>query len=381
VVFDVLLTYGALLALVLLSKPGAWLAAVLAAVLALSPQLAVYPAIVWKDVLFAGAACAGFAALAWAAATWARPVLRYVLLALSVILLTLAALARQNGAVVLPFAALALAWIAAGSRGTGGPRRGVAHGLAFLAAGTTLTLAATAALDARLEAPDAVGEAWRSLQVYDLVAATVRDPHFDLDVLDARAPRLARLVRADGVAAYSPVRIDSIKPVVDGMEALGDVSPVIADQWRSLILRRPLLYLRVRASAFRWVFLTPRPNDCVLIETGVDGPPEEMAASGLKERDTPRDDALDAYALGFSGTPVFSHATFGAAGLVLLALLLRRRRPADIAVAAMLVSAFAFVASFAVISVACDYRYLYFLDLSVIAAGLYAASAKGMTLV
>jgi hypothetical protein len=54
--------------------------------------------------------------------------------------------------------------------------------------------------------------------------------------------------------------------------------------------------------------------------------------------------------------------------------LLRRRRSPDLAVAAMLGSAFAFAASFAVISIACDYRYLYDLDLAVIAASFYLAA-------
>jgi len=55
--------------------------------------------------------------------------------------------------------------------------------------------------------------------------------------------------------------------------------------------------------------------------------------------------------------------------------LLVRRRAADIAVAAMLGAAFAFTASFALISLACDYRYLYVLDLSAMAALLYAAGS------
>ncbi len=86
------------------------------------------------------------------------------------------------------------------------------------------------------------------------------------------------------------------------------------------------------------------------------------------------DDALETYALGFAGTPVYSHAAYGALGLVLLVILLRRRRAPDIAVAAMLAAALAFAMSFAVISIACDYRYLYDLDLAVIAAALYAAA-------
>ena len=46
----------------------------------------------------------------------------------------------------------------------------------------------------------------------------------------------------------------------------------------------------------------------------------------------------------------------------------------------MLASAFAFAASFAVISIACDYRYLYDLDLAVIAAALYATAGLGVPL-
>jgi len=44
-----------------------------------------------------------------------------------------------------------------------------------------------------------------------------------------------------------------------------------------------------------------------------------------------------------------------------------------LAIAAMLASALAFAASFLVISIACDYRYLYFLDLAAMAGALYVA--------
>ena len=125
------------------------------------------------------------------------------------------------------------------------------------------------------------------------------------------------------------------------------------------------------------MLLTPKPSECVMAEIGVDGDPDDLVAAGLKERETPRDQAMGDYAEAFSGTPVFSHALYGAVAFVCLIVLLRRRRDADIAVAAMLVGALAFAASFAVISIACDYRYLYFLDLSAIAAALYlAASAR-----
>ncbi len=44
------------------------------------------------------------------------------------------------------------------------------------------------------------------------------------------------------------------------------------------------------------------------------------------------------------------------------------------AVAGLLVSALAFVATFFIISVACDYRYLYFLDVAAMGAAVYVAA-------
>ena len=374
VVLQTTLVFGALAAFVALGR-GSWLAVALAAVFAAFPQLILYPAIVWKDVLFAGAACAGFACLAWAGATWDRPAWRWALLGAAAALLALATLARQNGAVVLPFAAAAVWWIAARREDA---RRALVPGAAFPVAAAVLVLAASAALDTRVTGSDGVAEQWEHLQTYDLVGVAARDPAFRLGVLAARAPKLEALLRDDGVPVYSPSRIDTLSDPIfnetDGHPAL--VQPVAA-QWRALIVDHPLLYLRQRAAAFRWVLLTPKPSECVMAETGVDGDPDDLVAAGLKERETPRDRAMGDYAEGFSGTPVFSHALYGAVALVCLIVLLRRRRDADIAVAAMLGGALAFAASFAVISIACDYRYLYFLDLAAIAAALYlAASAR-----
>jgi hypothetical protein len=373
VVFDTLLVYGALLSLVMLAPRVSWLVAPLAAVCVCLPQLALYPAIVWKDVLFAGSASGGFAGLAWAAAVWPRVRIRFACLAAGAVLLTLAALARQNGAVVLPFAALALGLIAA--RSGAGWRPALAYAAGFLTVVLALFTFGSAALATRLETQDATDQAWTSLQTYDLTGAVVRDPRLELATLRSRAPQVEALIRTQGVRAYSPIRVDSIEPVLDQFDA--SAAAPIAAQWRALILDHPWLYLRVRGTALRWVFLTPDPSQCVLYVTGVDGPAEEMATAGLTPRDTAMDRAMAGYAAAFAPTPAFSHAAYAVVGLGLLVILLRRRRAADIAVAAMLGAAFAFAASFAVISVACDYRYLYALDLTVIAAALYVAASAG----
>ena len=91
----------------------------------------------------------------------------------------------------------------------------------------------------------------------------------------------------------------------------------------------------------------------------------------MRPRYDRRDAMLNAYGKAFVGTPAFSHATFAVLGAIVFVLMLRRRRPADLAVASMIAAAFAFAATFFVISIACDYRYLYVLDLSALAAALY----------
>ncbi|HWF78445.1 MAG TPA: hypothetical protein VN694_14865, partial [Caulobacteraceae bacterium] len=221
------LVFGSLLAFALIGR-GAWLAALLAIIVAAFPQLAVYPAIVWKDVLFAGAACAGFAALAWAGAVWARAGRRWALLAAAAALLALATLARQNGAVVLPFAAVAVAWIAA--RNSAG--RPLARGAGFFAATVVLVLVSSAVLSARVTGDAGVGEQWEHLQTYDIVGAMARDPHVRLGVLRTRAPKLEALLRDDGAPVYSPSRIDTLAdPIFTETDGRPALAAPVADQW------------------------------------------------------------------------------------------------------------------------------------------------------
>jgi hypothetical protein len=379
VVFDTALIFGSLSAFVVLGR-GGWGAALVAALFVITPQLLIYPAIVWKDVLFAGAATGGFACLAWMAAAWARPTARYALLAKGLVLLSLATLARQNGAVVLPFAAAAVGWIAA--RAEPGPalRRGLVHGVGVLGAGGLIVLAASAALATRGDGAPAGRAHWEDLQTYDLAGALSRYPRPDLDlgVLHAQAPDIEALLKGPGVDAYTPSRIDPLAKVLDAAHRRDANAGLIAAEWKDLIVRRPLLYLRMRASVFKWVLLTPDADECLMVSTGVDGAPEDLRAAGIVARETRRDDALADYAAAFIGTPVLSHLAYALVGLAALIVLLRRRKGPDIAVAAMLGAAFTFTASFAVLSVACDYRYLYDLDIAVMAAALYLAATSAI---
>jgi hypothetical protein len=334
----------------------------------LTPQWLLYQGMVWKDVLFADAALAGFAALAHAVrgkALWYLP---------SIALLALAMMTRQNGLVIVPVAAAVLGLVL-WRRVT--PRRAVGGALLFalLVIGTSLTAQALLALrgDHGADAADEI----RVAQSYDLAGMMKRDPSLRLTRMEAQAPSLALALRLRGVALYTPTWID---PLMNDESLHGAISAappgLVFAQWRDAILARPRLYLATRWAAFSWVVGTPDLEACHALYTGVDGPPQLMAQLGLKPVWRTQDRWHNRYGLMTVGTPLFSHLAFGALALVALAVLLWRRRDADLVAAGLVAAALAFAASFFVVSIACDYRYLYFLDLAAMAGALAAAARK-----
>lgn len=375
VVFDTLLLYGALAALVLAPPRTSWFAAPLLAIWAAIPDGLIYPGIVWKDVLFAATASAGFVGLAMAALAWSRRRLRFALIASSFLLLALAALSRQNGLVILPVAAVATGWIAARAAGGRPVRSALVYALApLLAAGLVMTVA-NAALQTRSDGEPSQVYQLEDLQAYDLAAALQQEPGLRLDRLKRANPELERLLRTKAAPAYTPVRLDAISGMPDLDMALFDTPlKVVSSQWRELVLGHPWLYLQIRVRDFFWVLFTPDIDACLPFFDGVQGPEPWVTRLGLKNLERPQDLALKAWGEPFSHSPLSWHPLYAALDLVLLALLLRRRRAPDIAVAGMLAAGLLFVATFFLISVACDYRYLYFLDVAAIAAGVYVAS-------
>jgi hypothetical protein len=148
---------------------------------------------------------------------------------------------------------------------------------------------------------------------------------------------------------------------------------VLRAQWLSLLLHHPLLYLSSRADMFGWVLFTPDVEKCLPFTVGVQGPQDELDQVNMDPRWDDRDDALQGYGNAFEGTPVFQHGVFALLSLIAAVLLLRRRRTVDIAIGMMQVSALLYTASFFFISIACDYRYLYVLDLAAVTGWFYMA--------
>jgi hypothetical protein len=370
VLFDMMLAFGALLSLLWLPRRVSWAAVVGAALVVCLPQLFLYQALVWKDVLFADATLAGFVCLAHAAARWQMRRFRLGMICSAALFLALAVLARQNGIIILPCAVVTFGAIATVREKQW--QAGVVRGAGLLFLTMAIVIAVNAALQLRADGTPSTTSQIKILMLYDTVGMVKAQPGLPLAVLDKQSPALAKAVRGDGVRLFAPERNDTLAKSAGLQTALeATPAPVLARQWFELVRRHPAAYLALRAELFRWVFAAPDPWQCHPYHVGEDGDPADLTALGMRPRYDRRDAMIENYAKTFVGTPALAHPVFALATLAALVLLVRRRRPADLAMAGLLAAALLFSLSFFAISIACDYRYQYVLDLSAIAAALY----------
>ena len=359
--FQTLLLLGALLVLLPL-KPRSTGTVLVALAIVLTPQFLMFQGQIWKDILGANAAIAGFTALAAFAKTERR---RWLVAA--ALLLALAAGVRQNAVVLLPVAALALAW----------PRKRWLLGLGFLIVTVTLGMGTSLWLVARSDGGDGAAAQVRLGQAYDLAGALARDPALPLPSLTAEDPAFEKVLRRKSPVLYTPLRNDpfAADPAIN--HELSNVPEgAMGRAWKGLVINHPLLYLRVRMAAFGAVLTTPDSAVCHFSHNGIEGPPDLLHQLGLTPGKRPQDRAMANYAHLFFATPVYSHILWGALTLVLLVLLLRRGEPGDAAIAGLLAGALVFTVTFAAISIACDYRYLILLDLAAMTGALHWTAKK-----
>lgn len=369
---NMLLLFGSLLLVIRLRPRTSWLALPAAVVLVVLPQFVIYPGIVWKDVLFATTSVAGFIVLGLAVRALDIRRAHLPLLAVALCFFTVAALARQNGLLV---AMLGCASLGATTWGHGrrlAVFRAVGTGIVVLIA-MQATNAALAVVD-RSENGSKIGIGLRVLQQYDIVGAVAEDREVDLSELNAPA-ELERRLRAEAGQVYSPERVDTLSEAPELMTGLGSLpAESISAQWRSLILSDTGTYLSQRWGAFRQVLFTPVITQCLPVHVGVDGPPEVLRGLGITADQDAQDRRLYAYTAKFFGTPLLSHAAFTVLALVVAAVLSLRREPTDLVIVGLQLSALAVAASYFVVSIACDYRYLYFMDVAAIVGLLYLAA-------
>jgi hypothetical protein len=363
------LLFGGWLLLSLTRARTTWIAPLVALGLIALPQVLIYPAIVWKDVLFADCAIAGFAILAFGVRKGGTP---WISLGLAALLFAAAGLFRQNGLILAPPAALAIAW-ALSARGW---KRSVGLAAGWLVAVAVLTLVLSAvARPQGAGAPDNAGEkGLRLLATYDLAAAAHLQPGRPTPRIDAVAPDVGRYLRAHADRLYAPERVDVL--TADAWLAAGlkrVPRAVILAEWRDLLTSDPGLWLRGRVLAFQQVVGTPVIDRCLPITVGVEGPQVTLDALKIPPRRTAEDMRLYNWSTWFFDTPAMSHVAYAAVAFAVMLLLLLRRDPSDLMVAGLMGGALAFAASFLAISIACDYRYLYVLDVAALTGLLYLA--------
>jgi hypothetical protein len=364
-----LLLFGGWLWLLRLSGRVSWLAVGVAAVAVVTPNLLVYQGIVWKDVFFANTATLGFICLAAANRASATERCPLLALAAAALLLAVAALVRQNGLIAWLPAAAVVAW-ALRARGW---RPALAWSLGWLAFVALLTqmIAATAVPTAGRD-DRAVSRGVRIVQHYDIAGALALDPTLPLRHID-RADRDADdQLRATAGQRWSPERVDflGLDPAIgQAFWSLPDAA--VRAEWLQLIRDHPGIYLKTRLADFTWVFATPVIDRCLPVHIGVEGPPDQLARLGIEPGRDADDMQLYNYTTWFLDTPVMSHVAYAALAVLVAGALLLRRRPEDIAIVGLQVAALGFTASFLVISIACDYRYLYFLDVAALTGLFY----------
>lgn len=370
--FTMVLVFAGLIGVVWARQKVSRAAVVVAALMLLLPQFFLHQGVVWKDTLFANVVLCGFAALALSARYWERTTLRYGLFLVAALLLALALLTRQNGIVVVPFAGLSVAVIAARRFGNGGLGAGLGAG--FFALTGLIAFLGNAALQLRADDYPARQEQFKYLQLYDITGMVNRDLDLPLPILEREAPRLEHIIRTEAVARWSPQKVDTLIASPRILAELEDTdASLVARQWRQLVMNYPVDYIGLRALLFRWIFQAPNVGLCHPTHVGDEGDPADLKALGISERMDRRDVVLLQIGNALEKTPVFSHGLFAVISIVVLVLLLRRRSDSDLMMAGLILSTFAFAATFFVISIACDYRYLYLMDLSAVAGLLYTA--------
>ena len=264
-----------------------------------------------------------------------------------------------------------LAWTAR----AGGWRRSLAWGLGALVATGLLALGINwIATPTESQAKLRPNMASLILQHYDIVGAKAHHMRLRFKEIAKADPAAAALLETEAPQIYSPARVDTLDLDETFRKTLWHVPDTAMNaQWRRIVVHYPAAYLLQRADVFRWTFLTPKLDQCLPVTVGVSGPDALVRDLNVQSGIDTQDQGLANYARRFYGTPVFSHLTWALVAVGVIVLLLRRRDAVDWVFVALLGGTLVFVATFAVISVACDYRYLYLLDVAAMVGALYTA--------
>lgn len=353
----VLLLYGGLLlaAAPVRAVPWLWPRVVAASLLLLHPVLMAYAGIVWKDVLLAaivaGAFGAGLASLAHRGVGS-----RVALAALCMFFAALMPHVRQHGMILAPAVALlpllSILWTDGLARRL---RLALSVLLVLLFVGTLLGAGAWSDARVRDDHSDSTSVGFRSVFIFDLAGIEAR-----VDAGPLRERGLSVVDDARLVEVYTPDRIDTL-PGAAGFDALVGAMSVreLHGLWWRSVLRFPGAYFRHRAAVWTRMLGAGEGGVCLPVHLGIGGPEHQLAALGLPGGTDTRDHRVYERLQPLFGTPMFSQAWTLAALMVVALRIVFLPRRSRIALGVPALAALATYASFALVGIACDYRYLF----------------------
>lgn len=318
----------------------------------LFPVSFLYSGILWKDVLAAHLAILAFLLVVPRPSHAVGP----GALVLSALTIAAAMLVRQQMALMLPLLGAAV-WCAR-SDVTRIHRSAIAA--AWLAGVLTLGWAADTALvrNARQVSGLATQGAVYQLTTFDLAGIHSHGGHLRLPALDAAGVDRQRLF--DLFEFYGADRVDHLgayprNPLI----GLTDPNPPLLADWRASIRANPAAYAAHRWEHFLWQAGLRDPLRCLPYHFGVEPQPDGFPALPLPTPRPERDALLRTIAESL--LPLFRPALYAGVSMLALALL-GWRRPLGWTVLAMLqLSGLAYLGSYLLIGIACDFRYAYFL--------------------
>lgn len=334
---------------------GLWLRVLLVSVLALHPVLLAYAGIVWKDVLLAAIVSAALG-LSLASLSSKATIQRVVLAALAMGLVAILPQVRQHGMLLAPLLGLlplaSVFWMDT-----------LRYRWRFLLLALLMAVAAVTAAKTSSWAAAAISEddsdstsvGFRSVFMFDIAGIESR-----VDIGPVRALGLDTGGDEALRQVYSPDRIDSL-PQATGFDAIVAPMPVaeLRQLWWTAVTRHPRAYVEHRVAVFQRMLGLGDGGVCLPVHLGVAGPPEQLAALGLVEAIDGRDARVYAQLQPLFGTPVFSQAWVLAilfAVALRVAFLPRRSR---IAMGVLALATLGYYASFMMVGIACDFRYLF----------------------
>lgn len=322
----------------------------------LNPVILAYAGILWKDVLFAHAVVLLFLALS----RWQRAGVKPGALgSLAVfVLLTAVVGLRQQG---MLFSLVGAAWFSALRI------RGRTGRIVLTMALFVLPILVDGQLARHVQRPwdqsiPSSQMGFKILMRYDLAGILANGGQ----LTEHAAPALRRSLEAS-IPYYTPARVDFLDQVP--IHNWWHIS--MADNvriWRESLLGSPLAYLKHRTHVAAAIFGLGDMHQCAVIDSGVQGPFEHPWVSGeltsllgLTPGPNHSTDLVISYASDYANTPLFMHWAYA---LVLIAVTIGLWKKRAFVLVSLTVCSLIFMLSYALIGIACDFRYTYTLTVA-----------------